>query len=149
MKQSTTKKKISMKSAPHKVMCFGTFDILHLGHLNYFQQAKKWGDYLIVIISRDYNLQKKVLFSEKERWQLVKNLKIVDEAILGDKNDLFKVIQENRPQVICLGYDHAITENGLRTELRKRGLNPIIKRMQPYNIDRYKASKIKNCGKFS
>ncbi|MBI2582387.1 adenylyltransferase/cytidyltransferase family protein, partial [Candidatus Woesearchaeota archaeon] len=29
-----------------KVMCFGTFDLLHLGHLNYFQQAKKYGDYL-------------------------------------------------------------------------------------------------------
>ncbi|HLC71304.1 MAG TPA: adenylyltransferase/cytidyltransferase family protein, partial [Candidatus Nanoarchaeia archaeon] len=35
------------------VMCFGTFDILHPGHLHYLQQAKKYGDYLMVVIARD------------------------------------------------------------------------------------------------
>ena len=33
-----------------RVICFGTFDHLHPGHLNYFQQAKELGDYLIVVI---------------------------------------------------------------------------------------------------
>ncbi|MCD4694128.1 adenylyltransferase/cytidyltransferase family protein, partial [bacterium] len=41
-----------------KVMCFGTFDNLHLGHLFYLKEAKKFGDYLVVVIARDNNVKK-------------------------------------------------------------------------------------------
>lgn len=138
------KSSLSKPKARRKVICFGTFEVLHLGHLNYFQQAKRLGDYLIVVIARDSNLKKKALFSEKERLKLVENLRIVDEAVLGNKGDLFKIIAEKQPQVICLGYDHSITEAQLRTELKKRGLNPMIKRMQPYHPEKYKSSKIRS-----
>ncbi|MBU0460122.1 MAG: adenylyltransferase/cytidyltransferase family protein [Nanoarchaeota archaeon] len=127
-----------------KVICFGTFDVLHLGHLNYFQQAKEFGDYLIVVVARDCNLKKKVLFSEDERLELVKNIKIVDEAVLGNEEDFFKVIIEKQPAVVCLGYDHSIKEDELRTGLTKRGLQPEIKRMQSYQHEKYKSSVIKN-----
>ena len=72
------------------VMCFGTFDLLHLGHLHYFQEAKKHGDYLIVVIARDITKKKqhkKVLFSEQERQKLVQSSKLVDEAVLGYPDD--------------------------------------------------------------
>ena len=35
-----------------KVMCFGAFDGLHKGHLSYFKQARKYGDYVIAVIAR-------------------------------------------------------------------------------------------------
>ena len=89
-----------------KVMCFGTFDLLHLGHLNYFKQAKKFGDYLIVVIARDQTKHdKKPFFTENERLELVKSLELVDEAVLGDLKDHFKVIKERKPDLLCLGYD--------------------------------------------
>lgn len=125
-------------------MCFGTFDVLHLGHLNYFQQAKRYGDYLIVVIARDKNVKKKIIFSEEERLKLIKQLRVVDEALLGDKTDFLKIIEQKKPAVICLGYDHQIMEKGLNEELNKRFLDPKIKRMQPYHNEKYNSSLIKN-----
>jgi len=127
-------------------MCFGTFDLLHLGHLNYFQQAKKYGDYLVVVIARDKTKQsqkKPVIFDEKERLELVKNLKPVDKAILGDPQDHFKVISKEKPAVIVLGYDHKIKEEILEKKLAALGLHPKIIRAKPYDINKHKSSKIK------
>jgi len=40
------------------VMTFGTFDIVHPGHIHFLQQAKTYGDRLITIVARDMNVQK-------------------------------------------------------------------------------------------
>jgi FAD synthetase len=129
-----------------KVICFGTFDILHLGHLNYFQQAKEHGDYLIVVIARDVTKlqqQKGTVFSEEERLKLVKSLKIVDEACLGYPDDHFKIITEKQPDVICLGYDHDIEEEKVAGKLKNLGLAAEVLRMKPYKVDTHKSSFIK------
>ena len=126
-----------------KVMCFGTVDLLHLGHLNYFQQAKKYGDYLIVVIARDKTKQmqkKEIIFSEKERLELVKGLKVVDEAVLGYPEDHFRIIQEKKPDVIFLGYDHKIDEKILAAKLKERGLKPEIKRAKPFKLGKHKST---------
>jgi len=129
-----------------RVMCFGTFDLLHLGHLNYFKQAKKLADYLIVVIARDVTKKKQkkeAVFSEKERLELVKNLRIVDEAILGYPTDHYKVIKEKNPDFIFLGYDHKVKEKDLKKNLLERGINISIKRAKPYKIGKHKSTKIK------
>ncbi len=40
------------------VMCFGTFDILHPGHLYFLRECEKYGDELIVVIARDATVEK-------------------------------------------------------------------------------------------
>jgi FAD synthetase len=129
-----------------KVMCFGTFDLFHLGHLNYFKQAKTFGDYLIVIIARDktkISQAKEAVFTESERLELIESLMIVDEVILGNEEDHFKVIEEHSPDVICLGYDHQIEEITLREKLAERNLHPKIIRLKPYQENKHKSTKIK------
>ena len=129
-----------------KVMCFGTFDLLHLGHLNYFQQARLYGDYLIVIIARDktkVNEKKPTIFSEKERLAMVNSLRIVDEAVLGDEQDHFKVIREKNPDVLCLGYDQKITEEELSKKLNSLGMNAKVKKLKPYHPQMFKSSLLK------
>ena len=126
-----------------KVMCFGTFDLFHLGHLKYFQQAKSYGNHLTVVISRDKNVKKNLVFNEQERLELIKQLKIVDEVILGNESDYLQVIEEKNPSVVCLGYDQPIQEEDLKQELANRGLNPEIKRMKSYNHEKHKSSLIK------
>ncbi len=128
------------------IMCFGTFDILHLGHLHYLEQAKKYGDYLVVVIARDKTKKKQhkeTIFSERERLKLMQSLNIVDEAVLGNVDDHFKIVLEKKPSVLCLGYDQAISEQELRRELRRRGLTPKIVRMKAYSPKSQKSSKIK------
>ena len=127
-------------------MCFGTFDLIHLGHLDYFKQAKKYGDYLIVVVARDKTKQKQdkeMVFSENERLELIKNLKIVDEVVLGNEGNHFKIIEEKKPDIICLGYDHPIKDEELQDKLLKLRLFPKIVRANAYQTDKNKTTKIK------
>jgi glycerol-3-phosphate cytidylyltransferase len=68
-----------------KVITYGTFDLLHYGHVNLLQRAKALGDYLIVAISTDeFNWnekQKKCYFSYEERKRLVEAVRYVDLVI--------------------------------------------------------------------
>jgi len=129
-----------------KVMCFGTFDLLHLGHLNYFKQAKNLGTHLTVVIARDQtklNQKKQTLFTEEERLELINNLNLVDKVVLGNKENHFKIIQEVKPDIICLGYDHQVKEQDLSKKLAELNLFPEIRRMQPYKPNNHKSSKLK------
>ena len=72
-----------------KVMVFGTFDLVHPGHLSFFRQAKKNGGFLIVVVARDRNsLEAKgrpPRNEEKKRLANIRKIKLVDKAILGSR----------------------------------------------------------------
>ena len=126
-----------------KVMCMGTFDILHPGHLDYFRQAKKHGDYLVVVVARDTNAikeGKKLRFGEKERHARVAVVPIVDKAVLGNEEDKLKIVEQEKPDVICLGYDQKVNEEKLKEALAQRGLTPTIVRATAYFPEKYKSS---------
>ena len=57
-----------------KVLIFGTFDIVHMGHLHIFKKAKEYGEVLIVSLARDKNVEKikgiGSFYNEKERKEL-------------------------------------------------------------------------------
>ena len=68
-----------------KVITYGTFDLLHYGHVNLLQRAKDLGDYLIVAISTDefnWNMKgKKCYYTYEERKRLVEAIRYVDLVI--------------------------------------------------------------------
>lgn len=67
------------------VVVSGGFDPLHIGHVRMFQEAKKLGDQLIVILNNDNWLKKKngyVFMPQKEREELIRNIKWVDDVVL-------------------------------------------------------------------
>ena len=68
-----------------RVITYGTFDLLHYGHVNILRRAKEYGDYLIVAISTDeFNWnekKKKCYFSSEQRKQLVESIRYVDLVI--------------------------------------------------------------------
>ena len=92
-----------------KVIVFGTFDLLHKGHLYFLNEAKKQGDCLIVVVARDVTVEKiknkKPKHNELERKQAVENTKIADKVILGEKVLSFDCVINEKPDIICLGYD--------------------------------------------
>ncbi|MBE8540295.1 adenylyltransferase/cytidyltransferase family protein [Geoglobus acetivorans] len=114
-----------------KVVATGTFDIIHPGHIRFLEEAKKLGDYLIVIVARERNVRHKPkpIIPEEQRVRVVEALKPVDMAILGDEEDIFKPIEELKPDVIALGHDQHFNETWLRDELKKRGINAEVVRI--------------------
>jgi glycerol-3-phosphate cytidylyltransferase len=92
------------------VITFGTFDVLHVGHLRILQRARALGDRLVVGVSSDaLNFSKKQrlpVFSEDERMELVVNLKCVDEVFLEESLERKRdYIVEHRADVLVMGDD--------------------------------------------
>jgi FAD synthetase len=129
------------------VMCFGSFDVLHPGHLYYLREAKKKGDKLIVVVARDAIIEKikgkKPKYNERERIEHVRELPVVDKAVLGYIEDPYEIIEEINPEIICLGYDQNSFSEGLQEMLTKRGMNAKIYRIDAFNEHIYKSSKLK------
>lgn len=90
-------------------MVFGTFDILHPGHLNLFKQARKYGDYLIVVVARDVNVEKlkgqRPKNNENARKSNLEQKDVADKVVLGYEDNPYRIVGEEKPDVICLGYD--------------------------------------------
>ncbi len=118
-----------------KVVATGVFGILHPGHLLFLREAKKLGDKLIVIVARDKNVEKRkgnAIIPEKQRLVVVKEVRYVDQAILGDEKDIFKPIEKIKPDIIALGKNQNIDENFLREELKKRKLKAKVVRIDKH-----------------
>ena len=120
-------------------MATGTFDILHMGHIYFLKEAKKLGDKLIVIVACDSTVRKlkhEPVTSEKMRLQLIKELKIVDDAYLGQKDDIYKIVEEIKPDIIALGYDQIHDEKIILQNLKKRNIKSKIIRIPKFkNIE--------------
>lgn len=128
------------------VMCAGTFDIIHPGHLFYLSEAKKYGDKLIVVVARDKNSEdfkgKAPANSEKERLEKVRMLNIIDEAVLGGNGNIFDIVEKIKPDVVCLGYDQNVKKQEVEDELRKRSIKAEVIRIDAYLPNVYKSSRL-------
>ena len=130
------------------VLAFGTFDVLHIGHINYLKQAKKIAgkEDLFVIVSRDKNAlkhnHKKLIHDEKERLEIIQSLNIVDGVILGGENP-FEIILKLNPSKIVLGYDQLVDIKKLEDYLTKNNLKIEIVRALPHKHVEKKSSIIK------
>jgi FAD synthetase len=135
-----------------KVMAFGSFDFLHPGHLHYLNKASKFGNYLIVVVARDSSIKaikgKSPIFSQNERAKLVGSLDMVDRAVVGNKlkksGDIYKIIRQNKPDVIVFGYDQRVNLTNLRAWLKENRMKTkVIRIKSALNPKLYKSSKIK------
>lgn len=120
----------SMERAPGKrrVMAAGVFDLLHLGHIHYLTEARKFGDELVVVVATDVMVAKRKhqpIIPQEQRLALVAALKPVDAAILGSPVDQYHSVAAVKPDVIALGYDDYHRAEELRAELQKRGMGGI------------------------
>ncbi len=108
------------------VTASGYFDSLHLGHIEYLKKAKELGDKLIVIVNNDKQtiLKKgKEFMPFKERLEIVKSLKFVDEVFPSIDVDgtVNKSIESIRPNIFAKGSDrfsNEILEGIICRELR-------------------------------
>lgn len=129
-----------------KVMVFGSFDYVHAGHSYFLKEAKKYGS-LVVVIARDVTIKKvkgrMPRFGEEERKKAIKDLGIADKVILGSEGDKYNVIEDEKPNIICLGYDQKAFVDNLSEELKKRDVSAKIVRIGAYHPEKYKSSLLK------
>lgn len=95
-----------------RVITYGTFDLLHYGHINLLRRAKEYGDYLIVALSTDeFNWnekRKKCYFSYEQRKKLLEAIRYVD-LVIPEENWEQKVsdVKEFRVDTFVMGDDWA------------------------------------------
>ena len=121
-----------------RVMASGVFDLLHPGHLYYLKEAKKLGDELVVVVATDNTVRKRKhepITPQDMRLEMVEALKPVDMAVLGHEDDMFKTVEELKPDIIALGYDQDFDEKWLEEELKKRGMEIKVVRIGPLSAD--------------
>lgn len=127
------------------VLCGGTFDIIHPGHLLTLKEAKSLGDILVVIVATDETAEKtrgrKPYNNEEKRLELVSSLRIVDFAKVGEKGNIYNTIIKIRPNIIVLGYDQVHTEKEIAEFAKSEGMKIKIIRLTK-NIRGIKSSSL-------
>ena len=94
-----------------KIFVNGSFDLLHTGHLNMLNTAKRMGDYLHVAIDADERIKElkgaeRPIQPEHIRVAIMSNLKAVDEvSVFRTDEDLINIIRSYEPDIMVKGSD--------------------------------------------
>lgn len=126
-----------------RVMATGVFDLLHPGHVHFLESARELGDELVVIVATDAMVRRRKhepITPQEMRCELISKLRAVDRAIVGREDDIYKTVEDVKPDIIALGYDQSFREEDIRRELEKRGLGHIkivrlSKQSSVYDLD--------------
>ncbi len=111
-----------------RVMASGVFDLIHPGHVSYLEQAKSYGDELVVVVACDSTVRAKKhepITPENMRARVVGALKPVDRVIIGGDGDIFDTVRYVKPDIIVLGYDQGFDADVLKQQLADKGLGDI------------------------
>jgi len=106
----------NMKKQNKKIVTTnGVFDILHIGHIRYLQEAKKLGDILIVAVNSDSSVKrikgpKRPLNNENDRLEALAALECVDYATIFDEENPISIIGIIKPNIHVKGGDYDISQ---------------------------------------
>ena len=93
----------------------GCFDLIHIGHIRYLQEARQQGDVLIVAINSDDSVRKikgpnRPILGESERSRILAAFYMVDYVTMFDEIDPWRIISELQPDILVKGGDYHIDE---------------------------------------
>lgn len=116
-----------------RVFVAGTFEIIHPGHIELLRRAWEKGR-VYVVVSRDTNAERykkrKIIIPEDQRLIIVSAIRYVHKAMLGDREDILKPLEEIKPDIILLGPDQKVDTEWLKNKLHERGINAKIERLE-------------------
>lgn len=104
------KVRVLKQKGKHIVFTNGCFDILHLGHIKYLQDAKNKGDYLVVAVNSDSSVKKikaknRPVIGEGDRLKTIAALASVDFVVLFNEDNPLKLIEVLKPDILIKGAD--------------------------------------------
>ncbi|MEI8337707.1 MAG: HIT domain-containing protein [bacterium] len=137
-----------MKNKKQKtVLVFGTFDVIHPGHIHFLKEAKKLGNLVVSVASDESVTSRKInkpLQNTLARAKAVAKLGIANKIITGDKDlNNWSVIKKINPDIIAIGYDQKELEIALKEAKDKFNFKFIIKKITSKNPKQYHSSIIK------
>jgi len=91
------------------VLCHGVFDLLHVGHINYFKSAKNLGDILVVSVTDDVFVNKgpgRPAFKTDDRIKFLKEITCIDYVCVSHAPTAEKIIKNLKPNFYCKGIDY-------------------------------------------
>ena len=121
------KKIISLhKSKKRKiVLCHGVFDIIHLGHIKYFNSAKKYGDILVISITVDKYVNKGIgrpFFNHNHRAEVLSSLNMVDYITFSESPSSINIIKGIKPNFYAKGLEYKNSKNDSTGKIIKETL---------------------------
>ena len=108
----------------------GVFDLLHVGHVRYLEQARALGDALLVAINSDRTVRElkgpdRPVFDQAERAEILAALRCVDYVTVFDNISPRSLISELLPDVLVKGGDYQLDQIHGREEVEAAGGNVI------------------------
>jgi D-beta-D-heptose 7-phosphate kinase/D-beta-D-heptose 1-phosphate adenosyltransferase len=93
------------------VFTSGCYDLLHIGHLRGFEQARSLGDVLVVGVNRDRRVRElkgrgRPIVSERQRAELIAGFECVDHVVLFGEDTAAPLIRSLRPDIVCKGGEY-------------------------------------------
>lgn len=109
------RKSPGFKNAAQVVFTNGCFDILHAGHVQYLQEARSLGDFLVIGLNSDSSVRRlkgaqRPIQQELDRAQVLGALACVDGVVLFQEDTPLKLIQEVQPHILVKGGDWAVDQ---------------------------------------
>ncbi len=110
-----TKKFLEENAGKKIVFTNGCFDILHIGHVRYLQEARRQGDLLIVGLNSDQSVKRlkgnsRPINKELDRKELLENLRMVDHVVIFSEDTPYELIKKIRPKVLVKGGDWEVSQ---------------------------------------
>ena len=107
------------------VLVHGVFDLIHMGHLEYFSQAKKYGDILIVSVTPDKFIQKgfgRPYFKSEQRMESLASIEVIDFVILNKSANATDIINKIKPNYYVKGPDYKNFKDDITGQIKKERL---------------------------
>ena len=149
-KKNLTQTILNLKKQKKKiVLCHGVFDIVHLGHIKHFEEAKSKGDILIVSVTSDQYVQKgpgRPFFNEKKRVEFLSSLNMINYIFISDSKNAIQSINTIRPSIYCKGPDYKDSNNDItgQINLEKKMIKKIGGKIHYTDDETFSSSKLIN-----
>ena len=101
-------------------LCHGVFDLLHLGHINHFNEAKRNCEILIVSVTQDKYVSKgpgRPVFNQKQRMEALSNLVSIDFVVLSDEQSAVQIINSIKPNLYFKGPDYKNSQDDITQKI--------------------------------
>ena len=103
------------------VLCHGVFDLVHLGHVNYFKSSKEYGDILVVSVTKGKFVNKGInrpYNTDGDRVEYLTSLNLIDYVVLNDKPTSVNIIKVLKPNIYAKGPDYKNIKKDITGEIK-------------------------------